>query len=179
MNSPVSPNRWLLGGSLIALGLIAGAGVVVFYVFSMFASLMRIEAPGSGEIDLEPGTYSLYWESPLLVNKGKKFPGGSIGVFLNDGGPPLTLTTELFWPISYNTIDHSGESIAEFTVDRKGSYRISMSEPNLKQPVPGGLSIGRALTISVLLKVAPIPLGFIAGGVGLGLLVLLKRPKAA
>jgi hypothetical protein len=178
MKVPISPRRMALGGGLIALGVMAGVGVLLVSIFIVFASLMRIEAPGSGEIELEPGTYTIYWESPMLLKKGRKAPGGSLGVFPKDGGTPVTLNTEVLFPINYNTLDHSGVSIAEFRIDRKGVYQVGISEPNLKQSVPGRISIGRALGILSFVKLAVIPFVLIAGGIGAGLLILLKRPQS-
>jgi hypothetical protein len=179
MKIDISRSRWALGGALIALGLIAGLGFLLLSIFSVFSSLLRVPSPGAGEVELPPGNYTVYWESPMLAMKRSRPPGGFLDIVSKESGLPVQYSTDIFWPVRYNTVDHLGASVAEFTIERKGTYRFILSEANLKQPVPGGISIGKAVGPGSFVQLALIPVTLVVGGVGAGLLVLLKRPEAA
>jgi hypothetical protein len=93
----------------------------------------------------------------MLAGKRNRPPGGFLDINSTETGLPVQYSTEIPWPINYDTIDHIGAAVTEFTIERRGRYRFLLSEANLKQPVPGGISIGRAVGIGSLVKLVLTP----------------------
>jgi hypothetical protein len=180
MNVSTPMGRRILGGGLIAFGVFGGLGVLLFWSFGVFNSLLRVDAPGSSQAEFHPGSYAIYWESPLLAGRRSRPPYVRVEIEAEAGGAAVPVSTDLFLPLRYSTLDqHYGALIAEFTIDRQAQYRILVGEPNVKQAVPGQVSIARGLTIPALIRLCAVPFTTFWGGVGSGLYILLKRRKPA
>lgn len=175
----ISPRQFLLA---FALFFFSGIPVVVIAVVVLsfaFKTVVAVEAPGSKELRLEPGSYTVYWESPETNQKNMKAPGVQVRVEPKEGGPPVTVSSVGDMVTSYTTLNSAGVSFSEFTIAKAGEYRVSATAPARPPPYPGQVAVSKTIRISGILLLVLAAVVFPIGGVVAGLIVLLRRPKPA
>jgi hypothetical protein len=179
MAATLSPGRIVLGVLLIAAGAISGIAFLVVSLVGIFSALLRVEAPGSGDVRLERGSYTVYWEIPgAVAARGARGPEVDLSVQPADGGAPIAVDSHLRWTAHYSTGSRVGVLIAAFQIDRADLYRVSVRPPPGSRLPKGTVALTPALGLVGTLKLVLVPLALVAAGVGCGLVVLLKRPSA-
>ena len=129
--------------------------------------LTRMVIPGEATIDLEPGTWTVFYEHSGDF-EGETFfsssasPGMNITVTTSEGeSTPVTASGGSF---EYNVGGHSGQSIAQFQTDHEGEHLVSVSLADPDDPERYLLAFGRDLGRFTFMLVFGI-IGVIAAGV--------------
>jgi hypothetical protein len=170
------------GRLALAIALFFGSGlvtvaVVLIFLFSSFASLLRVDAPGTGNIRLEKGRYTVYWESAAMRAEGARAPAVQVRIDAKDDGPSVKLEPMGDLVTRYSTLETAGASMADFSIERAGDYDVSVTAPATKQAAPGRISLGRHVGIAgVLMIVLPMLLLDVVAMIA-AIVVLLKSPK--
>lgn len=150
MNSPAG--YWIGGGLIVA----AVAGAILWGVLSFVAigdtldDFLRVPAPGSQEVQLEPRKYIVYFEGP---GAGEDYtPPIEVSVRDARNEQPVGLSgygAEL----TYSIGGHSGTAQATVTPPRAGRYIVSAAttqEPSAGLEVALGESIGGKIVRAIL-----------------------------
>ena len=179
----MSQARKTIGILLIVAGATSGFGYLMVALLSAFSTLERFDAPGGHEATLEPGDYTVYWETPgIFVANRSRGPDVQVGIAARDGqGNPMVNGAGL-WVSHYSTGSRIGVSVADFRIERQGVYDVSaLAVPGKTLPA-GGIAISRSLGVIGIFRLVLTTLATVGGGVGAGLLLLLllkKRPLVA
>ncbi len=184
----VKPSLWhLLWGVPFFL---AGGGYFGYTLYHglthLTDSLTQIVVPGSAELHLMPGTYTVFLEEESVVN-GKIYSttesvsGLSCRVSSVESGTAIALT-KASMDTSYSLGARSGHSVLEFPIQRGGRYNFACDYgDNPKGPeviVAVGSGVGEAISLTVVEGLAAF---FGGGGAGLivivGIIVMREREK--
>ena len=175
------PPTWRLaaGIGLILAGVITGATLIILGVTGAFASLLRFPAPGAGDVHLDPGSYTVFWETPgMFVREGTKGADVDFRVVSKAGGRPVGVNTGGLWTSHYSTLDgRVGVSIADFFIDAAGDYTVTAKASKGKALGSGGIALTRDLGFLGLVRIIAVPLLILFAGVGAGVFILVKSPK--
>jgi hypothetical protein len=165
------PRIWYLLPVLIFL-LLAVPSAIAFKsgVGGLTEGLTRVTVPGSTTLDLEPGTYTVFYEYVTVLD-GHFVPAPhdyremQITVTPVSGGAPLAVTST-GRNLSYRVPNHYGYSVAEFEVTSPGGYTFDAIYPN-DNPRLGTpnlvLALGKDKVKSTLRTVFGV-VGFFGGG---------------
>ena len=173
----ISPGRLALGLALFAGSGIAALALTVVFAISAFSALTHVDSPGSANIHLKTGSYTVYWESPALLKKGVRPPDVLVRVDPKDGDPPVNLRAVGDFVTRYSTFDTAGSSIFDFSIGRDGDYEISVTAPQKLQQHPGRISLCRSISLAAALRIVLVPLLLSVGGTVAAFFVVLKGPK--
>lgn len=147
--------------------------------------LTRMTIPGETIVDLEPGTWTIFYEHSGEF-EGETFftssasPGMNITVTTSDGESiPVTSS---FGSFEYSVGGHSGQSIAQFRTDHDGEHVVTVTLADPDDPEEYLLAFGRDLGRFTFMLVMGI-IGVIAAGVlafivWLTILILRVRGKS-
>jgi hypothetical protein len=151
--------------------LILAAGVIGFVVF-LFArlsahsdTLQRFSVPGSEELELEPGSYRVYWEAESLFESWPDLECSVAG-----GNVPLS---ETWFNTKYSIEGRRGVSVYSFTIEKRGRYEIS-ARGKTKNPVT--LAVGPTNWAGMLLTVLG-GIAILGGSIACGVFLILKRQR--
>jgi hypothetical protein len=167
---------YVLAGLLTVAGIAAGVVLIVSGIRSYIDKVEgfeRFDVPGSGELVLDDGGYSVYWERPGFDDDD---PGPSLTVSIApvDGGEPLDLD-RYDVDVSYSVSGHDGRGMYTFSVDDPGRYRIR------SDGTPGEVAVGRGIGSrfagSLVAGVGTLLLAPVLGAI-VALITFLRRSKA-
>ncbi len=183
----IRPSRWtclwglpfaLIGGGLFAYTLFHGLTHIT-------DSLTQIVVPGSKELSLQQGRYSVFLEEQSVVD-GKVYSttqsvGGltcRVNSVQNDSSIAIKNAGT---STSYNLEGRSGHSVLEFSIQQSGQYLFACGyEKNVKGPevvVAVGSGVSERIFQTVIASLASLFGGF--GGVVIVVLIVeLKRNRA-
>jgi hypothetical protein len=172
----VGPVRMTLAIVLIAAGVL---GFVVFLVTSLmktFGGMHRVEVPGTREMTLEPGSYTVYWESD---SRFTPVPSRSdLDLSIASKGGSLAVSSSGLMASRYSTMDRVGASVAAFTVEKADLYAVKVA-PAAGLVLPkGGVAVGRSIGFLGVLKIVLVCVAILGVGLGGGLTLLLRKPSA-
>lgn len=169
--------------------------------FLAIADFPRVDIPGQAEVALEPGSYTVYYETPGVAGHDEWDEDGfDDGSRVGDAGlPALDLTMEPVngaQPVTLESrlttstyhLDGSrgpleGRSVWQFHLDRAGSYLVTVSADDDTRP-PAAIAIGPGIGRGVVGMVVALFAAFwflLAAGLVAGITALVRhsRGKAA
>ncbi len=174
MGSPtpqaITPSgRWfVLGGALIALGIIGGIvlGAVGFLQTSgRIDDFQRVRVPGSGVVNLaESGGYTVYLEYAGASSRGTS---GTVNLRVLDPAGKHVDLRKYDASVTYSFGKHEGRAGFSFDAVEPGAYRVTTAGSS-EVTVAVGRGLGSSFVGTLLGALA---LGF--GGVVLGVLVIV------
>jgi hypothetical protein len=170
----VGPVRMTFGVLLIAAGVL---GFVVFLVTSLlkvFGGMQRVEAPGTRELVLEPGDYTIYWETDSRFTSVPSFSDLDLAV-VSRSGETRPVSSSGLMTSRYSTMDSVGVSVAAFSVERPGPYGIKAAAAAGKALPKGRIVVSPSMGFLGVLKLVVLCIAILGAGVGSGLTVLLRR----
>lgn len=181
----IKPSRWYY--ALAVLIIVAGGAVFFSYLFSSLDNvnkgLNQIIVPGSGDIILQSGKYTVFCENESMAGGRIYLSGKGIsGLQIELKNKSTGIKMPLF--VSQGTNTHSiggrqGSSELEFAVDQRGIYELSAWYPNGKGPEVM-LAVGRdpfdSLVSMIVVGVA-IDIGSILIAVAIVVTVYQRRRK--
>jgi hypothetical protein len=162
---------WFLVAGLVAVGGIALA-ILIFVVglmnfFDRIEGFQRVDVPGTAQVVLGTGGYSVYHEyTGASSDIGIGFVGMPAVTITSPSGDAVDLrpyTTN----VTYSGSGYEGEGILTFDADEAGTYVVEASgEPGSEVAIGRGIGAGMVGTVVG---------AFVAGGVGIlaGLIVAI------
>jgi hypothetical protein len=154
-----------------------------FFVYTLFHGIMhltdsvtQIVVPGSKELNLQRGRYSVFLEEQSIVNgkiysTAQSIDGLACRVSSVQNGAAVTIE-KAGTSVSYSVNGRSGHSVLEFQIQQDGRYAFAcVYGENSKGPevvVAVGSGVGEAIFRAVMGS-----LGALFGGCGAGLIVVL------
>jgi hypothetical protein len=176
----MNPLRQSAGILPIVLGAGSGLGYSVFSLVSAFSTPERFDAPGGRDATLEPGDYTAYRETPgVFVAGNVRGPDVRVTVSAQDRRGNPTVTPSGLRVSRDSTGSRIGVSVTAFRIERKGIYEISASASPGKTLPAGGIAITRGPGFFGVFRLVLTTLAPVGGGVGGGLVILLKKPASA
>ena len=163
-----------VGISLCVAGVI---GFVVFLVTSLlgaFGGMQQVDVPGQRTLDLKPGDYTIYWESP---GRGSP-PSLKVSVAPEGGGPELPLSKPLV-NSRYSTPSVAGFSLLSFSIETEGRYAVSAVTPGFTARLPGSLQVGRSFGVLRLLLTIVGSIAILGVGLGAGVFLIVRSSSAS
>lgn len=179
MMIPVGPFRMTLAIVLIVLGV---GGFTVYLVTSLmkvFSGMERIDIPGKAELNLEPGDYTIYWETRSRFSRMPSLSDLDITIVSKEGDLVLGVSSSGPLRSHYSTMEVVGESVAAISVRQEGTYKVTVAAAAGKTLPQGGIAVGRALGILGLLRLIVFCLLMLGGGLGPGVYLLVTNSKAS
>ncbi|WP_174186888.1 hypothetical protein [Nocardia barduliensis] len=158
----------MLGGALIALGIIGGILLGAFGFLQTSGRIddfQRVAVPGSGVVNLtESGGYTVYFEYPGASSHGTS---GTVNLRVLDPGGKHVDLQKYDASVTYSFGAHEGRAGFSFQAAEPGAYRVTTAGSS-EVTVAIGHGLGSSFVGTLLGALA---LGF--GGVVLGVLVLV------
>lgn len=173
------PGRIAIAVVLIVAGVVSFAVFLVASLMNVLGGLERVETPGRRELTLEPGEYTVFWESDSRFQRAAGFGELELSVVAKESGAGVTLAASGLWTTTYSTMDRFGMSIAMFVVTHKESYLVKVAAAPGKTLPRGGIAIRKSVGFLSILKIVVVCVLLLGGGVGGGVLTLLRRPKSS
>jgi hypothetical protein len=169
---------FLTGGGLFGYTLIHG-------LVHVTDTLTQIVVPGTAELSLQPGQYSVFLEEQSTVN-GKIYSttesiaGLSCRIRSVQNGTPIAMA-QASANVTYSVNGRSGRSVLEFPIQQAGRYALACDYgEGSKGPevvVAVGSGVGSAIAGTVVGGLSAF-FGGAGGGVIVILLVVFKRERA-
>jgi hypothetical protein len=170
----VGPVRMTFAVLLIAAGVL---GFVVFLVTSLmkvFSGLERAHVPGARELTLEPGDYTIYWETDSRFNPVPSLSDLDLTV-ASKTGESRPVSSSGLMKTRMSTMDRVSVSVALFSVERAGSYEVKAAAAAGKTLPKGGIAVGRSIGFLGVLKIVIVCIAILGAGLGGGLTLLLRK----
>ena len=180
----IHPSRvwYLLSISLFVLFAVPSAVALVAGVSGLREGLTRIEVPSQKILDLEPGTYTVFYEYISEVPSRSSrlpldYPGMSISVSPSGEGSniPVINVPRGFY---YRVPGHAGYSVAEFEITKRGEYFFNaIYYLDTQESEPLVLALGRdkvKSTVRTALGVVGLSVGGFAAVVAAALILFLR-----
>ena len=175
----VGPARMTFGILLIAVGVITFVILLVTSLMKVFGGLQRVEVPGARELTLEPGDYTIYWETDSRLGSVPSFSDLDLSV-VSKGGESRTVSSSGFRAGRYTTMEgRVGASVAVFSVERGDLYAVKVSPAAGKSLPKGGIAVGPSLGFLGVLKIVIACIALLGGGVAGGVAVLIRNSKGS
>lgn len=173
----VHPARLIVGVLILVAGL---GGFVYFLVSSLsqfFGALERVEVPGVRDVSLRPGHHSIYWETRSRFTTAPSLNELDLSVTGPAGGR-LPVAGSLLGGSRYSTTDRVAVFLGAFTVANADVYTIRVGPHPGKTLPAGNLSLSRSLGFPGVLRIVGGSLLLLGGGIGIGLPVILRKPRS-
>jgi hypothetical protein len=155
----VKPSRaWFLAAPAVAMSSLAIAGVLAL---SQTGSLVesasaagRTEVPGTVEMALEPGAWTVYQEFPGASAEGAVTPPAVEVAVQSPDGSAVALRP---YPgvTSYGQEGREGRAVRSFDVDQAGAYVLTATG----EPSAGALTVGPSVLPRLQLALAVLVIG--------------------
>lgn len=183
--SPGPGRKWYVVAALVFV-LIGGPALYASLqgLDGITNGLMRTPVPGQTEVELEPGTWTVFYEysgefEGVTYNSTRTSPTMLITVSGEDGAIPVTGSTGSF---NYNIGGHAGFSIGQFKVDEPGTYTFeaALSDPSDTEEylLALGKDLGKSTVLLAVGVVALIGAGAIALLIFLIVIIMRSRAKS-
>ncbi len=137
----IKPSRWYY--ALAALVVVAGGLIFFLYLFSSLDNvskgLTQITVPGNGDLLLQNGKYTVFYESESIVGNriystaGQDISGLQIELKNKSTGIKIPADATQ-GNTTYSIGGRSGRSVMEFVIDRQGIYELSAWYPSGSGP---------------------------------------------
>lgn len=174
MGRRLPTGRLVAGIGLILLGVAVSVPMIVAGAMRAFDSLLRLPAPGSRELQLEPGRYTVFWETRGWGGSPKA-ADVDVRVAAKGQGPAVAVDKGGLATSRYSTMDGvRGVSIAAFTIDGGGVYVVSARASG----ATGGIAITREFGLAGVFRIIVIPLLLLFGCAIPGIMVLVRSSPA-
>lgn len=126
--APVKPSGWwhVLGGVLMAVGVIGGIVILVVGVLRSFSKVEdfdRVAVPGEGVVTLESGSYTVYHEFPGAYD-GVSGPRVEVALTAPDGSD--VDLGRYAADVTYEWDRYEGAALYSFRADTDGDYQVSV-----------------------------------------------------
>ncbi|MGW6118080.1 hypothetical protein ACWFRF_03485 [Nocardia sp. NPDC055165] len=172
-----SSGGWIVAAVLVIVGGMLGAvGVGAIGFFRMSDSVdryQRVTVPGSGDLNLATGDYTVYFEYPGAATIE---PPEAVRARLTDPTGQVVPTEAVSGEQSYQLSGHEGTAEFTFHADRDGVYALETDGgPGITLAV--GQDLGSALAGPILLAVA-IAITAILLGIAILIVTLIRRSRA-
>jgi hypothetical protein len=151
---------------------ISGVSNLIRYIEDM----PRVVAPGSGEVELEPGDYFIYGETESTFGNTAYLATSlqlRCGVQALPDGESIALSSPSA-RVNYRIGGYAGNSMFAVTVPRAGHYRMTCEGSG----GPATLAFGTGIARRVVVLVLGILVG-VFGAIGTALVVWIIRRRAA
>lgn len=172
----VGTARMVLGILLILVGV---AGFVFFLVSSLskvFKGLERVTIPGARELTLEPGDYTIYWETESRFASAASRSDLDISIVSRGGGGSLAVPSSGLVAGRYSTMDgRFGRSVGAFSVEEQGVYVVAVAAVAGKTLPKGVLAVGPKIGFFGVLKIVLGCLLIVGVSVGGGVALLVRK----
>ncbi len=164
-----------LGVLLIAAGVLGFVVFLVTSVMKIFGGLQRVEVPGTRELTLEPGDYTIYWEADSRFGSMPSFSDLDLSV-VSKGGESRAVSPSGLLAGRYTTMEgRAGAPVAVFSVDRGGLYAVNVTQAAGKSLPKGRIAVSPKIGILGALKIVIFCIAILGTGVGSGLMVLFRK----
>ena len=178
MTPPAGPLRTTLGILLILWGVVGFTIYLVTGLTKVFGGMERIEVPGTRELNLERGDYTVYWETDSRLSRAPDRADLELAVVSQEGDFRPSVSSGLVRS-QYTTMSRVAVSVAEFTAPQKGPYTITVGARAGKTLPRGGITVSRSMGFLGLIKLVGGCILLLGGGVGGGVALIVRRPKPA
>jgi hypothetical protein len=168
------PVRTVLAVLIITFGVAGFATFLITSLTEVFDGLQRVSIPGSRELALKPGEYTIYWDTD---SRFASVPSRSdlIVTVVSSGGSNVSVSSPGLMTGRYSTMDgRTGVSIAALTVAEQGPHTVTVAAAAGKTLPRGGLAVGRSLGFLGILKIVLISLVLLGGSIGAGVALLVR-----
>ena len=178
-----APSPWFyaIGPAVI---IITTAVAIAFFVMAMFGSApdKRFVVPGSHEMELKSGKYTVFYEYRSSVGgvaySTSEYLPGMVATLRSQDGSEVVPVKDTSMSTNYQIGSRAGLSVFEFHIDDPGTYVLTARYEDGKTTPSVVLAVGQFSILEILLPA--LPLGF--GGFAVGLLILIwvfiKRRRA-
>ena len=177
--------KWYLVPALLLLLIIPCLMAFLSGLQGITDGLTRMTIPGTATVDLEPGTWTIFYEHTGEF-EGETFispqaaPGMDITVATSEGVPvPVTPSIGSF---EYNVGGHSGQSIAQLQTDHDGEHRVlvTLSDPvgSEEYLIAFGRDLGRFTFLLVIGVIGMVASGALAFVVWMIVFILRYRARS-
>jgi hypothetical protein len=167
--------RYVLGGVIVAAGVVGFVVFLVTRISGFSQGLVRVVVPGTQEISLEAGSYTIYWESSGFGG----WPGVGVTITSKSTATPVGLSRT--WVNSnYSIGGKRGVSMYSAEIPATGTYVVDGAYPPGKSGGDVTLAMGRSSILGIVLTVfgcIAILGGSIAIGVGLIVTTAIRRKR--
>lgn len=170
----VGPVRRILGILLISAGVVGFAAFLVTSLMNVFGGMERVEVPGTRDLVLEPGDYTIYWETDSRFNLVPAYSDLDLAV-VSKGGESRAISSSGPVTSRYSTMDRVGVSIAAFRVEREGPYGVKAAAAAGKTLPKGRIVVSPSIGILGVLRIVLLCILILGSGLGSGLMVLLRK----
>jgi hypothetical protein len=171
----MSPARITLAVLLILAGVVSFGVFLGTSIVGILGELQRVDTPGRRELLLEPGEYTLFWETDSRFQRAAGLDELDLTVVPKESGAGLNVAASGLWTTHYSTMDRFGLSIATFDVGVKETYVVKVAAASGKALPRGGIAVRKAFGFFAILKIVAGCIVLLGGGVGSGVAVLLRR----
>ena len=164
-----APSPWLyaIGPAVIAITSAAAIALFVLGIMNM-APQTRFVVPGSHELELKRGTYTVFYEYHSSVD-GVAY---STGEYLDDmvvmvrseDGTEVVPVEDTSMSTNYEIGSRAGTSMFEFHIDEPGTYVLTALYEDGSTRPSVVLAVGRFSILKILIPAVPLGLGgFVVG----------------
>jgi hypothetical protein len=160
---------------LAVLGIAAGIALIVSGIHSYIDKVEgfeRVDVPGSAEVALDDGGYSIYFERAGL-DREESLPRITVAVTDPDGSPVALERYDS--DVSYSVSGFDGRGVYTFQAEQPGAYRIRTD--GSEGQVAVGRGIGAEFAGSVVAGIGTLLLAPLLGAL-LALVTFLRRSRA-
>ena len=164
--------RFVVGGLVIAAGV---AGFIAFLLTRLAGfsdALVRVTVPGSGELNLQAGAYTVYWERENLF---ESWPGLRCALAFKDSGKRIELS-ETWVTSRYSFAGKRGTSLFRFQAAEPGVYVLSADHPDGRSGGTTTLAVGPSGMAGIVLTVLGC-IGILGGSIAAGVLLIVRTAR--
>lgn len=178
-----APSPWFyaIGPAVIVVTLAAAIAFFVLGIVNM-APQTRFVVPGSQEMELKKGTYTVFYEYHSSVGgvsySTSEYLDDMVVTVRSEDGTEVVPVKDTSTSTSYEIGSRAGVSMFEFHIDEPGTYVLTAWYEDGSTRPSVVLAVGRSNFLRVFLPA--VPLGFVGFLIGVLLLVsvFVKRRKA-
>jgi hypothetical protein len=166
---------YVLAVLLAVAGIVAGVALIVSGIRSYIDKVEgfeRVAVPGSADVSLDDGGYSIYFERPGLDTEDAM---PSMSVTVTDPGGSTVARDRYATDVSYSVSGHDGRGAFTFHADEPGNYRVRAD--GAEGEVAVGRGIGARFAGAVVAGIGTLLLAPVLGAI-LALVTFLRRSKA-
>ena len=178
-----APSPWFYAIGPAAI-VITSAIAIVFFVLGIanMAPDTRVVVPGSHELELKRGTYTVFYEYHSSVD-GVAY---STGEYLDDmvvmvrseDGTEVVPVEDTSMSTNYEIGSRAGTSMFEFHIDEPGTYVLTALYEDGSTRPSVVLAVGRFSILKILIPAVPLGLGGFVVGALILIGVFVKRRRA-
>ena len=180
----IRPGRWLylVAAVVFAAGALPLGFLTVSLISALSANTIHVIAPGKADITFaESGTYTINYEYQTTLdsrtfNTPPEFPSMELALVSTAFGTRVPIRAASA-SATYEVGSTKGAAIAEFTIDRPGTYTLASQYPGGETGPEVALAIGRGSPGAIIFAIFGIlgASGLLLVGLAIGLAALILR----